>query len=204
MEAENQMSTNERGGEPGYRVLVVDDQTAIRDLLEHRLETEGFDVETVSDGRAALERLREGSFDPDAVVLDISMPAMDGFETLRRIQGFDRPPLVVMVSGRSNEREQIRAFELGAVDYVTKPFKLRVLVARLKSHLDRQRRRSGRNGATPGLAAETETEPHEPGFEMEPDGQAKKEAEMESCDESSRRDADSWPGSWTPGMGRSE
>ena len=133
------MGRHEPEGDRGYRVLVVDDQTSIRDLLEHRLETEGFDVETVPDGQAALEKLSGADGQFDAVVLDVSMPNMDGFETLRRIQRLDRPPLVVMVSGRTSEREQIRAFELGVVDYVTKPFKPRVLVARLRSHLDRER-----------------------------------------------------------------
>lgn len=165
-------------GDGGYRVLVVDDQTSIRDLLEHRLETEGFDVEAVSDGRGALEVLAGEERRFDAVVLDVSMPNMDGFETLRRIQRLERPPLVVMASGRTSEREQIRAFELGVVDYVTKPFKPRVLVARLRSHLDRERRRR---------QPETEEQPRK---DDSPPG----EAEPENAD--SGDDTTDWPNGW--------
>lgn len=169
--------------ETGYKLLIVDDQASVRDLLEHRFESEGFLVETVSDGREALDRLRGADPRFDAVMLDVSMPNMDGFETLRRIQEFERPPLAVMVSGRSSESEQIRAFELGAVDYVTKPFKLRVLVARLESHLDRDRRR--RWEPEPEAATDSEPPP--------------KAATNPGAAESDEADGDEWPGSWASG-----
>ncbi|WP_161945902.1 response regulator transcription factor [Halalkaliarchaeum desulfuricum] len=178
-----------------YRLLVVDDQTAIRDLLEHRLETEGFDVETVSDGRSALDQLREEGTAFDAVVLDVSMPNMDGFETLRRIQNLDRPPLTMMVSGRKSEREQIRAFELGAVDYVTKPFKPRVLVVRLESHLDRYWGNApGSDGdSTARKATEEETT-------AKTTSAAETGSEPETDAETEDSEGDDWPGSWTPGV----
>lgn len=186
------MGTNERRKNAGYRLLVVDDKTAIRDLLEHRLETDGFDVETAPDGQAALERLRESGSRFDAVVLDVSMPNMDGFETLRRVQELPRPPLTVMVSGRSSEREQIRAFELGAVDYVTKPFKLRVLVARLKSHLDRERRRVPESGSRAEESrSEVDSEAESDSEEEESGSEAKSEGS----------DRNEWPGAWTSGAG---
>ena len=215
------MDTDDPGGDPGYRVLVVDDQTAIRDLLEHRLETEGFDVETVSDGRVALERLRESGVAFDAVVLDVSMPKMDGFETLRRIQELDRPPLAMMVSGRKSEREQIRAFELGAVDYVTKPFKPRVLVVRLERHLERNRVNApasdgktsaekatgGEPSAKTTAEPETDSEPEtdaNPETDATPETDAKPETdanpETDSDSETADSDGDDWPGSWTPGV----
>jgi len=112
---------------------VVDDDDATRELIGFHLEDRDVVVETAPDGEACLRRLADGGPAPDAVVLDLRMPGTDGFETLRRI-GWDVPTLVL--SGQEGEREKLRAFELGAIGYVTKPFSPAVLVARLVRHFE--------------------------------------------------------------------
>lgn len=126
--------------EPPYGVLVVDDDEPMRSLLTHYLEeqVEGFVVETAPNGQAAIDTLRGDRFDADAVILDISMPRMDGFETLKRIQGESHQVVVIVLSGRAGEEEQLEAFELGALDFVKKPFSPEVLTARLKLNLARE------------------------------------------------------------------
>jgi len=134
------MRGSSRGIEPPYTVLAVDDDESIRSLLVHYLEeqVEGFVVETASNGRAALETLRGDDVDVDAVLLDISMPEMDGFETLDRIQEEGHDVVVIVLSGRDGEEEQLQAFDLGALDFVKKPFSPEVLTARLKLNLARE------------------------------------------------------------------
>lgn len=117
------------------RVLVVDDQEEIRSFLDHSLERERFAVETVADGEAAVDRVRTGG--PDAVVLDLEMPVMDGFETLRRLRALEEDVLIVVLSGYTGEEEKLRAFELGADDFVTKPFSARVLAERIRRLVER-------------------------------------------------------------------
>jgi DNA-binding response OmpR family regulator len=134
------MRGSSRGIEPTYTVLAVDDDESIRSLLVHYLEeqVEGFVVETASNGRAALETLRGDAVEVDAVLLDISMPEMDGFETLDRIQEEGHDLVVIVLSGRDGEEEQLQAFDLGALDFVKKPFSPEVLTARLKLNLARE------------------------------------------------------------------
>lgn len=126
--------------EPPYGVLVVDDDEPMRSLLTHYLEeqVDGFVVETAPNGREALETLRSDEFEADAVILDISMPRMDGFETLKRIQAEAHHVVVIVLSGRAGEEEQLEAFELGALDFVKKPFSPEVLTTRLKLNLARE------------------------------------------------------------------
>src|SRR4029079_12068350 len=123
---------------PEARVLVVDDETNIVELLSVSLKFQGFEVHTASNGPAALDKAREVR--PDAVILDVMMPGMDGFGLLRRLRadGIDSPAL--FLTARDTLQDKIAGLTLGGDDYVTKPFSLEEVVARLRVIL----RRSGR------------------------------------------------------------
>jgi two-component system response regulator ResD len=120
------------------RVLVVDDEEMVRDVLARYLERDGFEVETAADGAAALDAVGRGS--PDVVVLDLMLPRVDGFEVFRRMQG-GSAPAVIMLTARGEETDRVIGLELGADDYVTKPFSPREVVARVKAVLRRTARR---------------------------------------------------------------
>ena len=115
-------------------VLVVEDDPSIREVAALGLEQAGFQVETSGDGREGLVRFRQGSF--DLVLLDVMLPSLDGFEVLREIRGESSTP-VVMLTARSELHDVVVGLELGADDYVTKPFELPELVARIKAVLRR-------------------------------------------------------------------
>jgi DNA-binding response OmpR family regulator len=118
------------------RVLVIDDDPDIRALVAELLERAGFVVEQAEDGRAGLRALHRSP--PDLVVLDVSMPDMDGWQTLERIRDLSTVP-VMMVTARGDELERVRGLQAGADDYVVKPFGRQELVARVQALL----RRSG-------------------------------------------------------------
>ena len=128
-------------GSPRRRVLVVDDAEAIRTYLVHLLEQKGFDVDTAEDGRDALALL-EGGAAPDAVLLDIMMPGIDGIETLRRIRAFNIDLPVVMLSVVGRASSIVEAMQLGAVDYLNKPFEEEELDASLAAVFDRPDRQA--------------------------------------------------------------
>ncbi|TSD96523.1 response regulator transcription factor [Skermania sp. ID1734] len=117
------------------RVLVVDDEPMIVELLSVSLRFQGFEVETASDGAQGLDRAR--SFRPDALIVDVMMPGMDGFGLLRRLRadGIDAP--VLFLTARDDVNDKITGLTLGADDYVTKPFSLEEVVARLRVILRR-------------------------------------------------------------------
>lgn len=119
------------------RVLVVDDEEPIRSLVRSYLEDEGFDVAEAATGEAAVERI--GRQEPDLVVLDVRLPGIDGFEVLRRIRKTS-DVYVIMLTARTEETDTLIGLEVGADDYVTKPFSPRELVARVKAVLRRGRR----------------------------------------------------------------
>lgn len=114
-------------------VFVVEDDVDIRQLLVHRLQRRGFDVETAGDGTDCLERLREREGCPDALVLDVMLPGLDGFALLDRLRSTERfaDLPIVLLTARGSEADVVRAFELGADDYVTKPFSPSEVSARL-------------------------------------------------------------------------
>lgn len=116
-------------------VLVVDDEEGLRSLLEYRLEQMDFEVETANDGKAALDILSARGDSFDALILDLSMPKMDGFELMRRLDPLELDLVIFVLSGRDSEDEQLRAYELGANDYVKKPFSPAVLATKLKNSL---------------------------------------------------------------------
>jgi two-component system, OmpR family, response regulator VicR len=116
------------------RVLVVDDEPIVRDVLKRYLGRAGFEVHTAADGEAALERFAET--DPDLVLLDLMLPRVDGFEVFRRIRARNGTP-VIMLTARGDETDRIVGLDLGADDYVGKPFSPREVVARVKAVLRR-------------------------------------------------------------------
>ena len=123
--------------QPAIRILVVDDESAIRRALRPPLMELGFQVAEASRGEEALMALRSGGY--DAVLLDINMPGIGGIETLRRIRSFQPRLPVLMLTVRDDEEDKVQALELGADDYVTKPFSVRELIARIRSAVRRVR-----------------------------------------------------------------
>jgi two-component system, OmpR family, KDP operon response regulator KdpE len=119
------------------RVLLVDDESPIRRAIRPPLLELGFQVAEASRGEEALQQLRAATF--DVVLLDINMPGIGGIETLRRIRAFAPRLPIIMVTVRDAEEEKVEALELGADDYVTKPFGMRELIARIRSAVRRMR-----------------------------------------------------------------
>jgi len=117
------------------RILVVDDESAIRRALRPPLAELGFQVSEASRGEEALQLLRASTF--DAVLLDVSMPGIGGVETLRRIRAFAPRLPILMLTVRDKEEEKVEALDLGADDYVTKPFSTRELIARVRAAIRR-------------------------------------------------------------------
>jgi len=117
------------------RILLVDDESAIRRALRPPLVELGFQVLDVSRGEEALQMLRASSF--DVVLLDVNMPGIGGIETLRRIRAFAPRLPILMLTVRDAEEEKVAALELGADDYVTKPFSTRELIARIRTAVRR-------------------------------------------------------------------
>ena len=116
------------------RVLVVDDEPQIVRALTVNLQALGYKVDSASNGEDALKRAADRR--PDAVILDLGLPGVDGVEVIRGLRGWARMPIIVL-SVREEEREKIAALEAGADDYVTKPFGMGELVARLRAALRR-------------------------------------------------------------------
>jgi DNA-binding response OmpR family regulator len=143
------MSTTNGGAAP-VKVLVVEDEPAIAQAVVTRLRSEGWDTTVVHDGISAVgtaERLR-----PDVVVLDVMLPGLDGHEVCRRIQA-QRPVPVLMLTARDDETDMLVGLGVGADDYMTKPFSMRELVARVKALLRRVERAEALAGS-PAAAGE--------------------------------------------------
>ena len=119
------------------RVLVVEDEPTIAEAIAARLVAEGFDVEQVHDGLVALDRA--AAWDPELVVLDVMLPGLDGHEVCRRLQAA-RPVPVLMLTARDDETDMLVGLGIGADDYMTKPFSMRELVARIRALLRRVER----------------------------------------------------------------
>src|SRR5215204_568756 len=118
----------------GARVLIVDDEAQIRRALRTGLTGHGYTVEVAEDGEVALTALAVHA--PDVVVLDLVMPGIDGFEVLRQLRAWSRVPVLVL-SAHGQERDKVEALDLGADDYLTKPFGMGELLARLRAVLRR-------------------------------------------------------------------
>ncbi len=120
--------------EPTARILLVDDEQSIQELLSFSLRQDGYEVVQATDGREGLERFRESGF--DLVVLDVMMPRMDGFELCQRIRARSSVP-IIMLTAKAEEIDKIVGLEIGADDYMTKPFSVREFRSRVKALLRR-------------------------------------------------------------------
>jgi two-component system alkaline phosphatase synthesis response regulator PhoP len=127
------------GSKRGYKVLVVDDEEDILELLKYNLQKEGYDVKTATNGMKAVEIAK--SYIPDLVVLDIMMPNQDGVETCRQLR--EIPDLqysyILFLTARAEEYSEIAAFDVGADDYIVKPIKPRALMSRISALFRRKR-----------------------------------------------------------------
>src|SRR5688500_4661558 len=117
------------------RVLVVDDEPSLLRLLQITLETEGYDVILASDGQTAVTRIEQEA--PDIVLLDVMMPVIDGWGVLERLEGSPRRPRVICLTAKTNKRDIVRGWTLGADEYLTKPFGLDELLDTVQAVLER-------------------------------------------------------------------
>lgn len=125
------------------RILIIEDEATIVDLIAFNLKREGFSVDTAYDGNEGLRKALEGN--ADLILLDVMLPGMNGFDVLRELRKTSEVP-VIMVTAREEERDKVLGLETGADDYVTKPFSVKELVARIRANT---RRKSG-EGKTGG------------------------------------------------------
>ena len=136
------------------KILVVDDEKLLVKGIKFNLENEGYQVECAYDGAAAVELAREGQF--DLIILDLMMPEIDGLEACVRIREFSNVP-IIMLTARSEDTDKIIGFECGADDYITKPFNILELKARIRAMLRRGPGEAGqvhhRRGPHPGHGA---------------------------------------------------
>jgi len=123
-------------GESNAKILVVDDEEILREMIEFNLRRDGYEVMLASDGEEALEFAR--AFEPDLVILDIMLPVIDGLQVLRTLRKDSTVP-ILLLSARGEEIDRVLGLELGADDYLTKPFAMRELVARAKAMIRRSR-----------------------------------------------------------------
>ena len=119
---------------PALRILLVDDEVSVQKLLTYPLRKEGYDVVPALDGREALDRLGEDTF--DLVVLDVMLPKLDGFDVCRQIRARSAVP-IIMLTAKTEEFDKVLGLELGADDYITKPFSVREFRSRVKAVLRR-------------------------------------------------------------------
>lgn len=117
------------------KILVVDDEKPISDIIKFNMEKEGYEVVVAYDGEEALEKVESES--PDLIILDLMLPKIDGLEVAKRVREKHHTP-IIMVTAKDSELDKVLGLELGADDYVTKPFSNRELVARVKANLRRQ------------------------------------------------------------------
>jgi len=134
------------GNKPMHKVLVVDDEEPILELLKYNLEKAGYKVETASDGLKAVVVAKK--FLPDLVLLDIMMPGIDGVETCRQIREIPEmeKAFVIFLTARSEEYSEVAAFEVGADDYITKPIKPRALLSRINALFRRDSKKASSSG----------------------------------------------------------
>ena len=148
------------------RILVVDDEPALRDTVSYALRTEGFDVDVASDGEAALGAALDAEY--DVVVLDLMLPRMSGTEVCRRLRAESTVP-IIMLTAKGAELDRVLGLEVGADDYVTKPFSMAELIGRIRAIL--RRRDLDRSGAASVIrvgALELDPMRHEARIEGDP------------------------------------
>jgi len=153
------------------RILLVEDEEHLARGLRFNLEAQGYAVEVFERGEPALERLRQDDADPvDLVLLDVMLPGISGFEVLSELRAADDPVVVLLLTARDTEEDIVRGLDMGADDYLTKPFSLPVLLARVRTLL----RRSTRSENEPPTAsfAIGERTVHPDRFEIEYQGES--------------------------------
>jgi two-component system KDP operon response regulator KdpE len=123
------------------RVLLVDDEPAIRRFLRLSFDAEGYQVEEAGDGKAALDILQARA--PDLLILDLGLPDLDGFDVIRRLRELGSSIPVIVLSSRTDEKGKVQALDLGADDYVTKPFGIDELLARIRTALRHRLQQQG-------------------------------------------------------------
>lgn len=129
-----------------HRVLVVEDDRSIRRLLEEELTFQGYDVEAYSDGLAGYEAC--SSFSPDLVILDLMLPNMSGLAICQQLRDDQCQVPILLLTARDQEVEKVRGLDAGADDYITKPFSLAELMARVRAHLRAQSRQTSSDSVT--------------------------------------------------------
>ena len=121
-------------------ILVVEDDPNIRQTVDYALRRAGFDTRTSADGREALEMARQSA--PDVILLDLMLPGMDGFTFAEQIRKTDETVAIIMVTALDQARDKVRGLDAGADDYITKPFSMEELLARVRANLRRVRERA--------------------------------------------------------------
>ena len=128
-----------------HRILVVDDEPSVTDLIAYNLRKSLYDVRIAADGREALRLVRE--YSPDLILLDLMIPEVDGLDVCREIRRSSDVP-VIMITARGEEVDRVLGLEIGADDYVTKPFSMRELLARIKAVLRRAQKVNGEESSS--------------------------------------------------------
>jgi len=131
---------------PSGRILLVDDEPAVQTLLAYPLRKDGYEVVSATDGREALDRFAEGRF--DLVVLDIMLPKLDGIEVCRRMRTRSQVP-IIMLTAKDDEIDKVVGLEMGADDYITKPFSVREFRSRVRAQLRRAEMGGGLTNSEP-------------------------------------------------------
>jgi two-component system response regulator MprA len=140
------------------KILVVDDERAVRESLRRALELEGYEIELAADGHEALYRL-DGDAEPDAMILDVLMPGVDGLEVCRRLRDNGSKLPVLMLTARTEVENRVAGLDAGADDYVTKPFALDELLARVRALLRRTSEEDEAEGGEAIRFADLELDP---------------------------------------------
>ncbi|HEY3373705.1 MAG TPA: response regulator transcription factor [Candidatus Aquicultor sp.] len=117
------------------RILIIEDDPLIRETLEYSLRGAGFDAITAEDGMQGLAIIKEAA--PDLILLDLLMPEIDGFDVCRRVRESDEHVPIIMITALEDQRSKLKGFSVGADDYITKPFSIEELVARIRANLKR-------------------------------------------------------------------
>jgi len=138
------------------RILVVDDEAQITRVLRTSLSSHGYDIRVANDGETAVEIMKDWT--PDLVITDLAMPNMDGLELCRRLRARTQIPIIVL-SVRGEERTKVKALDAGADDYVTKPFGIEELLARVRASLRRHRAKEDETGSAPIEAGDFRIDP---------------------------------------------
>lgn len=116
------------------KILIIEDEKTISDIIQFNLTKEGFEVETAYDGKDGLEKALNGK--PDLILLDLMLPLVDGFQVCKRVREVSNVP-ILMLTAKEEEVDKVLGLELGADDYITKPFGMRELIARIKANIRR-------------------------------------------------------------------